>query len=473
MFSDKAVKRDRSTLTEARGLDRFYIDLSAQYKAGLVPSRYVRKDDGGNPFETETAAVAFARKIEKEINAGVAVGDRDKTFGDAFTAWSDEKKLTLARAKVGVKNVTGESRCQQDIAQVQNHIINKWTLRRVPIAGVRLSTITFQLLNDELFGKGQALRVELSRDSVVKLIQKFRQIFDVAVDQQFIAVSPATKISLDRKKVDPTDKAISPDTYGSLRDDVPAILKALEIIEHDSVLPITTLIKTGIRGGELDALSINQVKTSNLKTKLVIDRAWKKDGFVGKPKSELVRDVVAAIELGSALTSFAVQRGRRGDDFIFGDDGVTPLNRKGLRHDFHQAQFAVRGWGFFAGTSNRDTTRAYRLIKLSKPISEFTPEEWSKFSHGQDGLRKGAVREGVVFRTIEAAAAHVGIKLFGLHKLRHLYASQLLDAGAPLKRVAKRLGDTEKVVQEVYAHNLPEDDEADLEDIAAIAAIGG
>ena len=41
----------------------------------------------------------------------------------------------------------------------------------------------------------------------------------------------------------------------------------------------------------------------------------------------------------------------------------------------------------------------------------------------------------------------------------------------PLGRVAQRLGDKEKTVQDYYAHYLPEDDEADLEDIAAIAAI--
>lgn len=472
MFAEKAVKRDRSTRTEARGLDRFYIDLSAQYKAGLVPSRFVRKDDGGNPFETETAAVAFARKIEKSIHEGGTTGDREKTFGDAVEAWVSWKRLSLARAKVGRKNATGEKNCNEAIAHVRNHIIGKWTLRDVAIERVRLSTITYALLDDELFGKGQALELGLAREGVVKLLQKFRQIFEVAVDQRYIATSPAQKILLGKKQRRAPTAAIDPDVYGRFRDDIPAILNALEIIDQDSVLPVEVLLETGIRGGELDALTLDQIKITNLKTKVRIDSAWKTDGFVGTTKSTLARDVVADIELGSALTARAVQHQRRGKDFIFGDDGVTPLNRTGLRRDFHQAQFAIRGWGFFGSSSTRTTARGYRLVQLPKRITEFTSEEWKKFAYGQAGLPKGEEREGICFPTIEAAAAHIRLNVFGLHKLRHLYASQLLDSGVPLKRVAQRLGDLETTVEGHYKHYLPEDDDADLEDIAAIAAIG-
>ena len=463
MFSDKAVKRDRSTLTEARGLDRFYIDLSAQYKAGLVPSRYVRKDDAGNVFKTEAAAIAIARKIEKDINAGGTAGDRDKTFGDAVEAWEDD---------LDAKSI-GETTRKDDIAQVRNHIIGKWTLRGVPIERVRLATIDHSLLKAELKKRGgQIDRVSLERPGKIKLLQKFRSIFDIAVDERWIATSPATRIALDTKVEDPADKAIDPAVFGRFKDDVPSLLAALEIIDPDSVLPVDVLRKTGIRSGELLVLSLDQITTTNQKTKLKIKRAWKKDKFVGRTKSGLARYVIADVELGTALKSHALQNQRRGDDLLFGD-GFKVLDRAGLRLRWHQAQFAIRGWGFFRSSNTRDSSRAYSLVELPKPIGEFTHDEWKSFAFGQAGLRKGEPIKRLSFPTIEAAAAHIRLTLFSLHDLRHLYASQLLHAGIPLNRVAQRLGDKESTVSDYYAHYLPEDDDADLEDIAAIAAIGG
>ena len=466
MFADKAVKKDTSERTQARGLDRYYIDLRAQKKAGLVPTGIVRKDDSGNVFETEAAAVNFARKIEASIHDGGTVGDRDKTFGDAVEAW--KSKLRSRHLKGGF----GEQTLKDDISQVENHIGGKWTLRGVPVERVRLSTITHSQLQQELFDKNhQALETNLQRSGKIKLLQKFRAIFDVAVDERWIATSPATKIVLEAPVEDPDDKAIDPAVFGRFMDDLPALLSALEVVDPEAVLPIEVLPKTGIRSGELLALSLDQVTTTNQKTKLKINRAWKKDKVVGKPKSGLVRYVVADVELGATLKTHALKHQRRGDDFLFGDDGVQVLDRAGLRLRWHQAQFALRRWGFFKSSNTRDSARAYSLVKLEKPITKFTHDEFRSFAFGQAGLRKGQPIKRLSFPTIEAAAAHIRLTLFGLHDLRHLFASQLLHAGVPLGRVAQRLGDKEKTVQDYYAHYLPEDDEADLEDIAAIAAI--
>ena len=447
-------------------LTRWWIDCSRERTAGLVASRYCRKDDADNPFETKKAAEAFAKILGARLTAGGTAGGREKTFGDAVEAW--KIKLRVRQ----LKGVFGEQTLKDDLAQVENHILGKWTLRRVPIEKVRLSTITYSLLNQELFQNSQAFDTKLQRVGIIKLLQKFRAIFDVAVDEQWIATSPATKIVLEAPVEDRDDKAIDPSIFGRFKSDVPALLAALEIIDPDSVLPIEVLRKTGIRSGELLALSLDQVTTTNQKTKLKIKRAWKKDKFVGRTKSGLARYAIADVELGTALKTHALQTQRRGDDLLFGD-GVQVLDRAGLRLRWHQAQFAIRGWGFFRSSNTRDSSRAYSLVELPKRIGKFTHEGWRAFAFGQAGLRKGELRERLSFPTIEAAAAHIRLTLFSLHDLRHLYASQLLHAGVPLHRVAQRLGDKESTVEGYYAHYLPEDDEADLEDIAAIAAIGG
>ena len=445
-----------------RGIKRWVINTTREKSAGLLPQPEYVRDDTNVAFTTLAAAEAFAEILRERI-AGGATGAQDKTFGDAVEAWEDD---------LDAKSI-GETTRKDDIAQVRNHIIGKWTLRGVPIERVRLATIDHSLLKAELKKRGgQIDRASLQRPGKIKLLQKFRAIFDIAVDERWIATSPATRIALDTKVEDLADKAIDPAVFGRFKDDVPNLLAALEIIDHDSVLPITTLLRTGIRSGELLALSLDQVTTTNQKTKLKINRAWKKDRVIDKPKSGKTRLAIADVELGVALKTHALQNQRRGDDLLFGD-GVQVLDRAGLRLRWHQAQFAIRGWGFFRSSNTRDSSRAYSLVELPKPIGEFTHDEWKSFAFGQAGLRKGQPIKRLPFPTIEAAAAHIRLTLFGLHDLRHLYASQLLHAGVPLGRVAQRLGDKEKTVQDYYAHYLPEDDEADLEDIAAIAAIGG
>ena len=451
------VRKNKRSRNKKRGLDRWVVSTHKEFKAGLLDKREFHIDDVGNSFTTPIAAKAFEQVLRSRI-AGGATGAQDKTFGDAVAAWEDD---------LDDKSIGGTTR-KDDIAQVSNHIVGRWTLRGVPIERVRLATIDHSLLRAELKKRGgQIDQVGLGRPGKIKLLQKFRAIFDIAVDERWIVTNPATRIALDTKVEDPADKAIDPSVFGRFKDDVPNLLAALEIIDANSVLPIEVLRKTGIRSGELLALSLDQVTTTNQKTKLKIHRAWKKDHVIDKPKSGKTRNVIADVELGVALKTQALQHQRRGDDLLFGDGGKV-LDRAGLRLRWHQAQFAIRGWGFFRSSNTRDSARAYSLVELPKPIGEFTVAEWKSFAFGQAGLRKGEPIERLSFATIEAAAAHIRLNLFGLHDLRHLYASQLLHAGIPLHRVAQRLGDLEKTVQQHYAHYLPEDDDADLEDIAAI-----
>ena len=323
-------KRKRNS---QRGIKRWLINTTKEKSAGLLPrSEYVR-DDTNVAFTTLAAAEAFAEILRERI-AGGATGAQDKTFGDAVEAWEDD---------LDAKSI-GETTRKDDIAQVRNHIIGKWTLRGVPIERVRLATINHSLLKAELKKRGgQIDRASLQRPGKIKLLQKFRAIFDIAVDERWIATSPATRIALDTKVEDLADKAIDPAVFGRFKDDVPNLLAALEIIDHDSVLPITTLLRTGIRSGELLALSLDQVTTTNQKTKLKINRAWKKDRVIDKPKSGKTRLAIADVELGVALKTHALQNQRRGDDLLFGD-GVQVLDRAGLRLRWHQAQFAIRGW---------------------------------------------------------------------------------------------------------------------------------
>jgi hypothetical protein len=53
-----------------------------------------------------------------------------------------------------------------------------------------------------------------------------------------------------------------------------------------------------------------------------------------------------------------------------------------------------------------------------------------------------------------------GLPRLTSHGVRHSFASAALEARVPVEVVAARLGNTTRVVQEIYAHVIPSDDRA-------------
>jgi integrase len=55
-------------------------------------------------------------------------------------------------------------------------------------------------------------------------------------------------------------------------------------------------------------------------------------------------------------------------------------------------------------------------------------------------------------------AVEAGLPRITAHGLRHSFATAALKARVPVEVVAARLGNTARMVQEVYAHVIPADD---------------
>ena len=75
----------------------------------------------------------------------------------------------------------------------------------------------------------------------------------------------------------------------------------------------------------------------------------------------------------------------------------------------------------------------------------------------QDGT---AIHPDVLTRVIARLSTTAGLPRITPHGLRHSFASAALAARVPVEVVAARLGNTPRVVQEVYAHVIPADDAA-------------
>lgn len=70
------------------------------------------------------------------------------------------------------------------------------------------------------------------------------------------------------------------------------------------------------------------------------------------------------------------------------------------------------------------------------------------------------IHPDVLTRTIRRLSVAAGLPALTPHGLRHAFASAALSARVPVDVVAARLGNTARVVQEVYAHVIPAHDGA-------------
>jgi integrase len=71
-----------------------------------------------------------------------------------------------------------------------------------------------------------------------------------------------------------------------------------------------------------------------------------------------------------------------------------------------------------------------------------------------------AIDPSVLTRVIARLSERAGLRRITAHGLRHSAATAGLLARYPVEVVAHRLGNSPRVVQEVYAHVIPSDDHA-------------
>jgi integrase len=71
-----------------------------------------------------------------------------------------------------------------------------------------------------------------------------------------------------------------------------------------------------------------------------------------------------------------------------------------------------------------------------------------------------AMNPKAVSRSIARLSVAAGLPRLTAHGLRHSFATAALEARVPVEVVAARLGNTARMVQEVYQHHIPAEDEA-------------
>lgn len=167
--------------------------------------------------------------------------------------------------------------------------------------------------------------------------------------------------------------------------------------------------------------------------------------MVGRPYRALV-----AIAFLAGLRQSEIRYLRPGIDVELGDEPTIHVQARKGEHPWRTKTYrserdvpitptlveiledhAERG---YAGERYLITTPGH-----DRPISNKTSDRWTQAAYESAGIKYG--REG------DALTLHSG---------RHTYASWLAQDGVPLNIIAELIGDTTKVVEDVYAHLVPD-----------------
>lgn len=462
------VARDKGRQCVDANVTRYYIAAWAEYNAGLVPKKIIRKDDAGQVFTTQTAAKAYAKKLQGIIDAG---NNPSTTIGRTF-----EDALALLRADLEKREADGVGTAYHydTIRSRLTNYIERLTIRDVPINDVQLSTIDYEAIENDLVPQIRNAK-KLGTDKPVTknfqrlLKQDVQEALNFAITAKWISHNPIAHVTFGSVKTKARERsgvdALAREVYQRLLASFDLHLEWARRLDPAAELPINVAAKTGVRAGELLAISANKIGHNT--RQLLIDCAFKKvesrqPKIVGLPKSNEARVVGLPVDLLNQVRQHQEDNNIANDELLFGATDHGPWRRA-----WQRAQFAVNGWLLLYTGS---TTKAYRLFKLTGNETDADLSKLRSWSDGQVGKAQHCKRDdGVVFKTLAEAAAHAGITLLTWHDLRHLYCSVLFHAELPIERITALLGHanddvTRKHYKEWISNPVRDADEADTID---------
>jgi integrase len=112
--------------------------------------------------------------------------------------------------------------------------------------------------------------------------------------------------------------------------------------------------------------------------------------------------------------------------------------------------------GLKSKKARRTVEMAARLAKLLTELRQTQHGREAKFVF-QDDLGR-PLDPDQLYEVLHTAQDAAEVEHFGLHSLRHLYSSLLIDSGAPVKDAQARLGHASATTTlDIYAHAISED----------------
>lgn len=380
-------------------------------------------DQGGKrhlkTFATKKAADAWLVATRGEVAEGTHTPENASiTVKEAGELWIQTGEL--------------ENLERSTLRQYRNHL----DLHIAPVIGAtklaRLSTPAVEAFRDELLGKN-------SRAMARKVLASLKSILSEAQRRGLVARNAAQPVKVDVKKREKRKLEVGRDIPS--KDEAQAILSAAAGRWRPFFV---TAIFTGMRASELRGLTWDDVDFER-KVAHVRQRAnlW---GAIGAPKSEAGdREIPMSPMVVNALREWKLACPRQKPADGEGEGRLWLVFPNGNGKVESHANIWNRG---FAPLQLDAGMIEPAVDKKGKPIMEPVPDESGRRVIGNDG-------EPVLRQAMRAK--------YGLHALRHFFASWAIERGFTPKRVQVLLGHSSITMTfDRYGHLFPslEDDHA-------------
>lgn len=292
--------------------------------------------------------------------------------------------------------------------------------------------------------------------------------FRMTLDELFTEYMEYSKLHKDETTCN-KDKGIYKvhikERYGSLR--------VLSITTNQLVSKYNELFAMGYKHGTV----MNVHKTFN-KLFNYADRMYSTDhnpaSRVGAPKNKEVKEeiVTRSYEDFGKLYEQIERLDHKTIFMIFYFTGVRRGELVGLRwNDYNNGKLrideSVANLEGGPKAKQTKTKRSYRTISINSELCNLLDELY-KVKSKEDAFHEkafifGSVHRPMAFETLRQAHVRyeqkAGLPHIRIHDYRHSHISNLIAAKMPITAVAARVGDSLKVIMEVYAHLLKESEE--------------
>jgi integrase len=279
-----------ASVRKEKGTEKFIVDLRPAGK------QIWRNPDTEQPFSSKKEAHSYLQKFMANMNNGfdLTIG-RKKTFRDAQVAYLEWIKIRLDTNTLGRGTYDNYVKDAEDALTME---YNGKSIADIPLQKIKASELKHKTVYDFL------TRYDSYKTAKEKW-QRFKKIFQIAAEKDWLAASPAATLSLPKE---PDDEELEIDQEADEFDNIAqrisreAVAKIIDAAKYENFIPqvssdsrltinpqmwyvlIMFAAYTGMRFGEQSALLWSSIDFE--KNIIHVRRAQKKYGKVGKPKSK-------------------------------------------------------------------------------------------------------------------------------------------------------------------------------------------
>jgi len=443
-FKDEITDKWLSAISTGETDERAALATVYGWERDGIPSKGNRSPDsvistrrlidglrGAELADSEVRQILDIFRVRGYLISAVLPGDRDLgPVGEflnrpleAYLEWFwDYEKSSYIQNKLRHGHSMGRTHCAERQGYVRNHW-KPW-LRDNPVTLAGTTRVTIDRFSAHLSGKG------LSSQTKNHLLTTVTAALTYAYDVRVLPENPAAGI---------TFYSVNHVKRGTLSQDEIRRLFSLDWTSEVAKIANLTAATTGLRAGEVAALTIDDVKDDRLH----VHRSWSKKDGLKSTKTGEIREVPLIPAVRDQLREYAGRDPQKSGFIFWSVDPDRPMDPRRFYDGLRDALALFSG---MTAEEVRGARRAQHRRGIKKSVEPTDADAWDRFRAIMDEWQSRRI---------------------SFHSWRHHYAATM--AGIVDRRAMMATGHRSAAVFEVYADHATAEQFREVSDAATLA----